>query len=202
MATDASILTKSEFAARHGRDPSVVSKWIARGLLSGAGLTADGRINVAEAERQLAARLDHSRSIGKLVAARIAQPAPVVRPAAAAALSEMEQLKLDGERRKARREIEEEEARRGRYVLADASDREQRREMMQFIGMIEQRLPDLVARLGGGKAEIVMARQWFRSLRQEEALAAKARAAAAPEFDIDRPSGWPSVSAPEAAHAV
>lgn len=46
---------------RVGRQPSAVSKWLARGQLTGEAVTADGRINVAEADRQLGIVLDPGR---------------------------------------------------------------------------------------------------------------------------------------------
>jgi cold shock CspA family protein len=55
-------LNKQAFADRRQVSASTISKWIKRGHLSGDALTPDGRINIAEAERQLAARLDFSRS--------------------------------------------------------------------------------------------------------------------------------------------
>src|ERR1700719_3222757 len=54
-------LTKSEFAARLGRSPAAISKWIARKTLTGDALTEDGRINVVVAEAQLGRRLDPLR---------------------------------------------------------------------------------------------------------------------------------------------
>jgi hypothetical protein len=58
------VLSKSQFAARRGVGPNAVSTWIARRKLSGAALVGVGRgqrINVAEAERQLAVRIDPGR---------------------------------------------------------------------------------------------------------------------------------------------
>ena len=52
------VVTRGEFAARAGRSPSAVNRWVERGQLSGAALTADGRIVVDEAEAQLARSLN------------------------------------------------------------------------------------------------------------------------------------------------
>ena len=66
------VISRGEFAARAGRSPSAVNRWVERGQLSGAALTADGRIVVDEAEAQLAR-----------------DPQPVARPAAGADDSRM-----------------------------------------------------------------------------------------------------------------
>jgi hypothetical protein len=50
-------VSRSEFALRLGVTPGAVSQQILRGKLSGAALTADGRIVVAEAMRQLEERV-------------------------------------------------------------------------------------------------------------------------------------------------
>jgi len=75
------VLSKSAFAARRGVGSSAVANWIARDRLTGAALTADGRINVEEAERQLGVTLDASRSDGALaLVAERHQPADEAKP--------------------------------------------------------------------------------------------------------------------------
>jgi len=71
------IMTKIQFARHVGVKRSTVSSWIARRKLSGAALTADGRILVDEATRQLASRLDLAKSTGRAPSglfSRVAKP--------------------------------------------------------------------------------------------------------------------------------
>ncbi|WP_310498300.1 hypothetical protein [Sandarakinorhabdus sp.] len=67
--TDAAVLdSKSQFAVRVGRNPSQVTRWIAKGLLTGDALVGTGtsaRINVAEALRQLSKKLDLSQQLAQ-----------------------------------------------------------------------------------------------------------------------------------------
>jgi hypothetical protein len=174
------ILSKSAFAARRGVSVSAVCKWIERDHLTGTALTADGRINVEEAERQLNERLDHSRSIGKSSAAA-ARTLPTAAPLSGP-VEAMAAIKLEQAQRALQRDREADLERRGLYVLADKIRREHLRELSQFITTVEQRLPELVMQLGGGKAEITLARHWWRSLRAAESRAASERAEALPEF--------------------
>lgn len=180
-------LSKSAFAARRGVGSSTVSNWIARGRLTGKALVGKGaaaRINVEEAERQLGALLDQSRSAGAILShAAAEEPAP---PASAKALAPeiapLAAIKLEQAQRALQRDRESDLERRGVYVRAADMRREQARQLAQLITMIEQRLPELVALLGGGKPEIVTARRWWRSLRQTEAAAARETASPLPEF--------------------
>src|SRR5260370_977590 len=56
------ILTKTEFATRREVTVSAVCKWIERGRICCAALTAGDRIVVIEAEAQLSQSLDHAKS--------------------------------------------------------------------------------------------------------------------------------------------
>jgi hypothetical protein len=177
MADTLLIVSKSAFAALRGVGVSAVSKWIKRGRISGAALTADRRINVAEAERQLAATGDVARSVAAIVAARAnaddAQSRDLLRAKVLAA-------QIDVERKRRQLAVET-----GRYMLTADARADWVREIAQFIATVEQRLPDLVAQLGGGQEEILMARRWWRSLRASESAAAAERAQGLPEFIED-----------------
>jgi hypothetical protein len=167
-------LSKSAFAARRGVAVSAVSKWIARGRVSGAALTPDGRIVVAEAERQLGATLDLSRSLGKVKGG--------------GDLDEMAAIKMERARRDLQRDREGDELRRGRYTLTEQSERAAKRGMSQYLLTVEQRAPELMELLGVDKrVGITVFRRWWRSLRQEEATAIRERAESLPEFVVDAP---------------
>ena len=111
-------------------------------------------------------------------------------------LASMASIKLEQAQRGLQRDRESDLERRGIYVRAADSRREQARQLSQLIMTVEQRLPGLVALLGGGKADVVTARRWWRSLRKHEAEAARETAARLPEFVIDQ------TSALEAAYAA
>lgn len=70
------IVTKKIFAEQQGVAENTISTWIKRGHLSAPALTADGRINTHEAERQLHQRIDLTRSIGKRLSAQRAAAVP------------------------------------------------------------------------------------------------------------------------------
>ncbi len=188
------ILSKSAAARHLGVRPNTLSTWIKRRHLSGTALTADGRIDIEEAERQLAARLDHSRSIGKVAAAAaesLSVEQPGFLPAPISATREMAELKLKQARRLEQREQETDFERLGRYVLRREAERAQTRELQQFLAAVDQRLPELVdlVKAVDGKAAVVAARRWWHGLRRREAEAASARAASMQEFTADANSG-------------
>jgi hypothetical protein len=58
------ILSKSEFAVRRSVRPAAVSNWIVRGQLTAPAVRSDGKIDVALAEAQLAAREPHGNRGG------------------------------------------------------------------------------------------------------------------------------------------
>jgi hypothetical protein len=122
-------------------------------------------------------RLDAVRSAGAIAAARASaddvQSRDLLRAKVLAA-------QIDVERKRRQLNVEN-----GRYMLAASARAEWARVIAQFIATVEQRLPELVAQLGGGKDEIVVARRWWRSLRGSESAAAAARAEGLPEFVAD-----------------
>ena len=59
--------TKAAFARRRGKTPTAIAQWVKAGHLSGKALVGTGRdtrIDVEEAERQLARRLDPGQKLG------------------------------------------------------------------------------------------------------------------------------------------
>lgn len=170
-------ISKSEFAIKYGIRPNTLSTWLKRGHLAGAALLADGRLDLEEAERQLAARLDQSRSLGKRAAAELH-----AKPEIPSEVGGLAAIKLEQAQRALQRDREADLERRGVYVRAEDIRREHSRELAQFIAIVEQRLPELVAELGGGKDAIVRARRWWRSLRAAESTRSAERVAELPEF--------------------
>jgi hypothetical protein len=190
------ILSKAAFAARHGRGASTISNWIARGKLSGAALTADSRINVEEAERQLGLTLDQSRSEGALAAAterRLIEDQPRGSDKAAADPTTREQL-LEVELTRKRRQLRLEQ---GIYVLAEQVRKERRQALAQMIAAIDNWIPELVAILGLGREELVRAKAEWRHFRQRQEEQTTADAEALPEYLPD-----PSMTREALAHAA
>jgi hypothetical protein len=153
----------------------------------GAALTADRKIDVEEAERQLGARLDFGRSVGK----RIASAGPVPE-APEPAFNEMEELRLSAARRKDRAEREVEFLRRGVYSLTQDMRRTWTRELQAQLTITEQRFPELAAALGftgaQAKTAVVIIRPWHRSLRFDQSVAASERASRLPDLvQVDSP---------------
>ncbi|HEY2539123.1 MAG TPA: hypothetical protein VGI28_06440 [Stellaceae bacterium] len=99
------VLSKSSFAVRRGVTKSAVSRWLRYGFISGAALTADGKmIVVAEAEAQLAARIDPGRGRPPRAQYMSASPLPALARCAAAVAAEeqlvaIEHRLADAERR-------------------------------------------------------------------------------------------------------
>lgn len=162
------IVTKSEFAKRVGKLPSAVSNWIARGKLSGSALTADGRIVVDEALRQLDMTVDPGRGA----------PPPAMRPAADAAQPEPGSLAALRIRREtlAIEQAERQAAiERGELVQSDAVARQWSGELEELLAAVELLFIELPAKLGLGTREAVeTARREWREFRRRRAEAARA----------------------------
>jgi transposase len=173
------LLSKSAFAARRGVGSSTISNWIARGRLTGAALTADGQINVEEAERQLGSTLDLSRSEGAIAVHR-EENAPRSEGADGPASLREKLLALELERKRRTMAAEQ-----GVYIRADQVEAQMGRTLAQLIAAIENWIPDLVAELGGGAEELATARRSWRHFRERQADDADARALSLPEFVAD-----------------
>lgn len=144
------LMSKSEFAARRGVQPSAVSNWIATGRLTSEALVGTGRyaqIDVAEAERQLAATLDPAQQLGR--------PAPALTPAAvptqpaelplrgngdaeryAAARADQAEMAAERERRRLLAE-------QGHYTEAEAARAAWSRQVAGLVAALEQWMPRL-----------------------------------------------------------
>jgi hypothetical protein len=170
------LISKSAFAARRGVSVSAVSKWIERGRISGPALMADGRIDVAEAERQLTARLDHAKSGAARVAAwRAADPDAL--PSVGEQSVREQILAVDLEQKRRRLDAE-----KGVYIRADQVRAERGRALAQMVAALDNWIPELVAELGLDRDAIAKVRASWRRFRERQADALLAEAGALPEL--------------------
>lgn len=172
--------SQKEFAAILGVAPSTVRAWINRGKISGAALRSDGKIDVKRARRQLATRRDPT--LGRPPAPR-QQSAETSQPDDAP--DPLHTLRLHREALEVEKRRIELNVIRRRYVAVDAIMAEHTKSKARIITAVENWLPQLIAGLGLGAAELAFARGEFRRLREREAAAARGEAAALPEFVDD-----------------
>lgn len=170
------ILSKSAFATRRGIGVSAVSNWIERKRISGEALTADGRINVDEAERQLGVKLDTVRSEGARSAVRL--PDDGTDFAEPSLREQILAVELEQKRRRL-------EAEKGVYVRADQVRAERGRALGQMMAAIDNWLPDVAAELGLNAEALADMRASWRRFRARQADALTAEAAALPELLSD-----------------
>src|SRR4051794_346179 len=69
-------ISKAAYARHRGVRPCTLSNWIKRNKIGGAALLPDGRIVVAEADRQLASTVDPVRRQASRAQVRTAPPRP------------------------------------------------------------------------------------------------------------------------------
>lgn len=168
----AELLTKAEFASRLGKRPSAVSNWIAREKLTGAALTADGRINVDEALRQLGETIDPGRGNPT---AMLAVAAPIDDPPAPSPQMTMpfpgsladirlrtETLRLEEMQRNAA-------IARGELIYAEAAQRTWAEQLEELIASMELFVLDLPAKLGLDREASVTIRAEWRAFRERQA---------------------------------
>lgn len=170
-------VTTTEYARLRGVKPNAVSMWKARKQLTAPALREDGMIDVALADEQLRDRLDALKSTGKGTGPQnlFTSPAAPVAPSAAdggsqpennPALGELNDVRL----RRAKLQLREDE-RRAALACAELVPAAEiagiwGREIGKWNAAIEQWIPDLVTKLGGGRAEIDVARAEYRKLRE------------------------------------
>jgi hypothetical protein len=193
------IISKSEFALRHGVGKAAVSNWIARGKLHGPAL-AGGRIDTDHGDAQLG-RTVHpvmaasARALGAAAApAPPAPPPPTATPSSAAVedIAAHRQLlraravsaAVDAERK--RREFERE---RGRYMRTAEAEAEFTRVLGDFLTATEGGLGNLALALGLDRAQTVELRRWWRERRAKAAETNRVAAAAEPAFVPDTTAG-------------
>lgn len=167
-------MSRAAFAARQGVGASALSNWFARGKLTEACLTQDGKIIVAEAERQLGATLNIVRSEG----ARAVVAERAGGPVGAAEISTREQiLQVELEQRRRRLEVE-----KGVYVRADQVRAERGRALAQMIAAIDSWIPELAADLALDREALARVRASWRHFRERQADALLAEAEQLPEL--------------------
>lgn len=163
------VISKSAFAVRRGVAPSAVANWIARGKLTGAALTADGQINVEEAERQLGETIDPGRG------SHAATPRQEAGNDTAAPLAKVrlarEELALAEAQRKAAVEA-------GELVRADEAKRAWAKELDDLVSAVELFVTELPIKLGLGREAVDIARREWREFRRRRADQAETARAA------------------------
>src|SRR5580704_1116835 len=117
-------LSKFEYGARHGVGYTAVHNWIARGLIAGDALTPNGRINVTEADRQLAINRDASRA-----------------PSPTSTRDEIQKVELELRTRRLKAED-------GVYIKTDDVRHEVARGFEQFVAAADNWVNDVAGELG------------------------------------------------------
>jgi hypothetical protein len=161
------ILSTTEYAHRLGVKQQTVSMWKRRGRLTAPALRADGMIDVALADQQLAGTLDvmsagrGGRAGGRLfttgrrpASPSAAAPADVVDLGAARDLLRARALSatIDAERK--RRELEHE---RGRYMLTQEAIATWTKQLTRLLQAIELSFADLGVAAGLDRAQMIFA---------------------------------------------
>ena len=143
--------------------PSTISNWIARGKLSGAALTADGRIVVAEANRQLGRNLNPIASSSR----RKVEP-----PSTLAALRvRREKLAVERAEREAATE-------RGQLIRANEAAAAWAQELAGLVQAIDLFVLDLPQKAGLDRDQAERVRREWRAFRERQAMQAEERARA------------------------
>jgi hypothetical protein len=179
------VLTKSAYAERHGITTQAVSNWIRRGKLTPPALRKDGKIDVARADLQLAGALDPVHTIARTgrTPTMTARPDPAAPPnpdqAASSQLLRARAVLTGIAAERARRELN---AERGKYLLADAAQREWGEAVASFLEDVELAFADLAASADLSRAQLLAVRRWWREVRERSADRLGAEAAALPEF--------------------
>ncbi|MCG5240082.1 hypothetical protein ACIU1J_01885 [Azospirillum doebereinerae] len=184
-------MSKSDFARHRGVSPAAVSQWISSGRLSGAALVGEGRtakVDVAEADRQLATTLD----LGQQMAQQTLRPAL---PVAAAPLlprspeddhaARYQKARADSAEIDADRARRREQAERGLYMETDPARAAWGKELGGLLTAIDQWISDLAPALAAEPSRdpkvlaVVLRRRW-REFRQKQADQARATRTATP----------------------
>jgi hypothetical protein len=188
-----SVVSKSQYAALKNVSPGRVSQWISEGKIEPDALIGEGRsakINVAVADRQLKQKLDLSQRLGNGLATRLGEtpppaaaapqpaaesPAPPPAPSVIDAIEEaFKREKLEGLQRENRKRAEEEAARAGRYVDAQAASAQMAKIATKTITIFEGALPEIAgvvaAKFSLSQRDVLhLLRSEFRSVRQRAA---------------------------------
>ena len=199
-AASASVVSKSQYAVLKNVSPGRVTQWISEGKIDADALVGEGRgakINVAVADQQLRRKLDLSQRLGNGLATRFpdqsvqapSAPAPDAPPAVPSPIDAIEEAfkreKLEGLRRENRKRAEEEAARAGRYVDAQAAQAEMAKLVTKTVTVFEGALPEIAGQLAAkfslSQRDVLhLLRHEFRAVRIRAAGAARDSAAEMP----------------------
>ncbi|MBR1150103.1 hypothetical protein [Bradyrhizobium sp. JYMT SZCCT0428] len=198
------VVSKAAFARLKNVSAARVSQWISGGKINGAALVGEGRnaqIDVTIADQQLRERLDIGQRVGNGLATRLgdtpeASPemplavAPPAAPAAAAPATDkfeeaFKRERLEALQRENRKRAEEEAARAGRYVDAQAASAQMAKIAGKTMTMIDGSLPEIASALAAKfslpQRDVLHAlRAEFRGLRQQAADSLRTEAAGLP----------------------
>jgi hypothetical protein len=195
------IVSKTDFARLKNVSPARVSQWISGGKIDGKALVGEGRnarVDVEIASEQLRSRLDLSQSVGNGLGTRLdtaqvppdllrqgADAAPATAPRDSSIEEQFKRERLEGERRKNRREAEEEAARAGRFVDSQAMRVEVAKVAGRVVSVIDGGLPEMASAIAAKfslpqRDVLHILRTEFRNVRQRAANGLRTSAAAAP----------------------
>lgn len=194
-----SVVSKSQYAALKNVSPGRVSQWISEGKIEPDAMVGEGRsakINVALADQYLRRKLDMSQRTGNGLATRLpdttpapAAAAPDAPPPAPSAIDVIEEAfkreRLEGLQRENRKKAEEEAARAGRYVDAQAATAQMAKIAAKTITVFEGALPEIAGQLAAkfnlSQRDVLhLLRHEFRAVRGRAAGAQREAAAALP----------------------
>jgi hypothetical protein len=180
------VVTKSEYARRHGVTPGAVTAWLARGHLSAEAVTADGRINVEIADAQLRERLDHARHATDVDHPPAGDDA-VTTPAAAALIERQRLQRIEESDLRLRRLRREELEHAGTLANVDTMGKVIGRRLQELWASLErwgqdQLLAELRRDIAAGGNGIEVWRREVRAFRAARAEADERLAVALPEL--------------------
>lgn len=211
MEPDPDIITKAELARRRGVTPGRVSQWLSEGKISGEAIVGEGRkarIRETVAVEQLRERLDITQRYGNGLATclQISRPPPVFEPAcgpgapgaaapepirAIAPTDPVEELikaaRLEELQRRNRKSAEEETARAGRLVEADAAAQQYGKIAAQIVGVMDGALGKFAAAFSARfqlpqRDALHLLRAEFREVRAAAAASLKRLGADMPDL--------------------
>lgn len=191
-------LSKGDFARATNVTPGRVSQWIAERKIHGDALVGEGRhqrVHVETAKAQLRAQLDIGQRLGNGIDTRLAPAAPaepIAAPPAQAPLpladpieEQIKRARLESIARDNRRKAEEEAARAGRYVDAEAARQQLGRQAGQMLAIFEGSLAELATSVAAQfklpqRDVLHLLRGEFRTVRARIAALLAQRAAEVP----------------------
>lgn len=172
------VVRKGEFAGLCNVTPGRVSQWIKERKIHGRALVGEGRdqrIQVSIAQAQLRQVLDIGQRFGNGLTTRLETPARTETPTAPRPVGDSVEDRIKAEKLRqaellTRKQLEEERARRGMYVLAGDARAETARAtgiVLRFLeGGLDDLAQELAARFGVPQRETLHAlRNGFREIR-------------------------------------